>query len=147
MARARSSHEQKTLDERQIYLNTAVRHKPTPTVDEPVAGIDSTDTTVAPGLERTPSYGRTRTRRRRRFVWLRENWVPTSLVALFIAVAGWIGHEVYSLNREVGELRIQVAGTAKEQDESKGDLERLGEQMRREMDRINERLDHILRGR
>jgi hypothetical protein len=145
VARPRSSHQQKTWDERQNYLDTTVRQKLTPTVDEGVENIDSTETTLAPGSEQTPSYRRTRASKPRRS-WLREHWRKTLsgiVGTVIVSIAGWALPQLYSLNREVGELRVQVDGTAKQQEQLRGDLARFEDQMRQEMDRMNDRLDRF----
>jgi hypothetical protein len=149
VTRSRSSHQQKTWDERRNYLDTTVRKKPTPTVDEGVEDIDSTETTLAPGPEQTPSYRRTRASKPRPS-WLREHWrkALTGIVgAVIVSLAGWASYQLYSLNREVGEVRVQVDGTAKQQEQLRGDLARFEDQMRQEMNRMNDRLDRFPRSR
>lgn len=145
MAHARSSHQQKTWDERRNYLDTTVRQKLTPTVDEDVGDIDSTEATLAPGPELTPSYRRTRVSTRRRS-WLQEHWrkaLAGIVCAVIVSLAGWVLYQLYSLNREVGELGVHVDGTAKQQQQLREDLARLEDQMRREMDRMNDRLARL----
>lgn len=139
MTRARSSHQQKTWDERRSYLETTVQQKPSPTVDERAEEIDTTETTAG-GLEVTRSYRRTRPQRPR-FPQLRENWLKVVVAIVVIPLAGWILYQLYSLNREVGELRVNIDGMAKRQDELKKDMESLSERVRQEMDRISDRLN------
>jgi cell division protein FtsL len=139
LTRARSSHQQKTWDEKRSYLETTVQQKLSPTVDERAEEIDTTETTAG-GLEVTRSYRRTRSRRPR-FPQLRENWLKVAVAIVVIPLAGWILYQLYSLNREVGELRVNIDGMAKRQDELKKDMESLSERVRLEMERISDRLN------
>lgn len=139
MTRDRSSHQQKTWDEKRSYLETTVQQKPSPTVDERSEEIDSTETTAG-GMEVARSYGRTRSRKPG-FPQLRENWLKVVVAIIVIPLGGWVLFQLYSLNREVGELRVYIDGMAKRQEELKGDLERLSERLSQEMDRINDRLN------
>ena len=138
MTRARSSHEPKTWDERRTYIDTTIRQKLTPTVQEPEE-IDSTGTTAG-GSEFTRSYQRTRSRKPR-FPGLRENWLKALVGIVAIPLAGWILVQLYSLNREIGELRIHSEVMEKRLEQLKGDLDHLGDQFRQETDRLNDRLN------
>ena len=144
MTRERSSHEQKTLFERQAYFETTIRgpSPPSPTVDERTEELDSTETTLAQKTEPTRPYRRTK-KRNRSLVWLREHWARWVVGIILVPLTGWILLELYSLNREVGELRTQLNGNSKTQEEYKTDFDRFREDMRQELDRINDRLDHI----
>jgi cell division protein FtsL len=139
LTRARSSHQQKTWDEKRCYLETTVQQKLSPTVDERAQEIDSTETTAG-GVEVTRSYQRTRSRKPR-FAQLRENWLKAAVAIVVIPLASWILVQLYSLNREVGELRVHIDEMTKRQDELKGDMEKLSERVKQEMDRINDRLN------
>lgn len=132
---------QKTWDEKRAYLDTTIRQKLTPTVQEPSEEIDSTGKTAG-GSEFTRSYRRTKPRKPR-FPGLRENWRKVVVGIVVVPLTGWILIQVYSLNREVGELRVRGEGTEKRLEQLKGDLERLGEQVRQEMDRINDRMNGV----
>ena len=139
LTRARSSHQQKTWDERRSYLETTVQQKLSPTVDEGPEGIDSTDTTAG-GVEVARSYRRTRARKSR-FPELRENWLKVTVAVVVIPLTSWMLYQLYSLNREVGELRVHIDAMTKRQEELKGDMESLSERVRHEMDRINDQLN------
>lgn len=147
MTRRRGSHQQKTVVERQRYFETTIRGKPTPTptVDDFGQEVDSTETTLAEGPELLPSYRRTKAPNPH-FVLLRENWIKVVAVVVLIPLTGWVLIQLYTLNREVGELHIQMSGTTTEQDKLGKELDRLGEEMRQEIDRINDRLDRANKG-
>ena len=145
----RSSHEQKSSADREKYWATTVRQKPAPTVAETALDFDSTETPLPPIPEKTAPPQSTR-RPKRRFHWLRENWI-TALTGTagtgVLLLGGWALYQTYSLNREVGEVRVQVDGTAKQQEQLRGDLARFEDQMRQEMNRMNDRLDRFPRSR
>jgi hypothetical protein len=147
----RSSHEQKTLAERQDYWESKVKldRKQTPTIGEQSNEFDSTETPLPVEPETTPSYQRTR-RPKRKFNWLREHWLGVlagAVVTFVLSLGGWALSQLYSLNRQIGEIRVQVDGTTKQQDQLKGDFQRFEEQVRQEMDRMNDRLDRVPRSR
>ena len=150
MTQARRSHEGKTLAEKQEYFQTTIRGKVGPTVDERTAQVDSTETTIAPGPEKTtPAYRRTRTKKRNRYADVfRENWgkaLVSAIAATIFTLIGWALRQTYSLNREIGELKVKVNTTAQEQSDAKTDLQRFEDWMTQELDRINDRLDRANR--
>lgn len=143
MTQARRSHEGKTLAEKQEYFETTIRGKVGPTVDEGTARVDSTETTIAPGPEKTtPAYRRTRVKKRNPYVLLfRENWgkgLVGVVGAVILSLFGWALVQIYALNREVGQLQ-------QNQSDTKTDLQRFEDRMTHELDRINDRLDHAVR--
>jgi hypothetical protein len=145
----RSSHEQKSSADREKYWATTVRQKPTPTVDETTPDFDSTETPLPPITEKTAPPQPTR-RPKRRFSWLRENWLKAlgwGVGAVIVPVGGWALYQLYSLNREVGEIRVQIDGGTKQEQQLREDLRRFEDQMRQEMDRMNDRFDRSLRSR
>jgi len=143
LTRARSSHEQKTWDERRAYLETTVRPNLTPTAQEPTEGIDPTGATAGGArAELTRLSPRTRSRKPR-FPELRENLPKVIVGIVAIPLTSWVLFQLYSLNREVGELRVKGDGMEKRLEQLKGDLERSQEQLRQEMDRINDRLNGV----
>lgn len=146
MTQARRSHEQKSLADRQRYFDTTVRGNFGPTVDEGNARPDSTETTIASGIEATRPYRRpTRAKKRNRSaVFLREHWVETVgaiVVTVIIGLLSWALAQDYSLNREVGELQTQMKATAKDQSDAKTDLQRFEDRVNQEIDRINDHRD------
>lgn len=145
----RSSHEQKSPAEREKYWATTVRQKQSPTVDETTLDFDSTETPLPPITEKTAPPQPSRPPKRR-FHWLRENWI-TALTGTagtgVLLLGGWALYQTYSLNREVGELRVRVDTTTKQQEQFREDLKRFEDQMRQEMDRMNDRLDRFPRTR
>src|SRR5258707_3014178 len=96
LTRDRSSHQQKTWDERRSYLETTVQQKLSPTVAERAEEIDSTETTAG-GVEVTRSYRRTRSRKPR-FPRLQESWLKWAVAIIVIPLAGWILYQLYSFN-------------------------------------------------
>jgi len=147
----RGSHQPNTSAERQDYWETRVKldKRPTPTVDERAPEIDSTETPLPSEPETTRRYQPIR-RPRRRFHWLREHWIKVlgaTVGAGVVSLGGWALHELYSLNREIGEIRAQVDGATKQQEQLRMDFQRFEEQMQREIDRMNDRLDRVPRTR
>jgi hypothetical protein len=70
--------------------------------------------------------------------------LPKVIVGIVaIPLTSWVLFQLYSLNREVGELRVKGDGMEKRLEQLKGDLERSQEQLRQEMDRINDRLNGV----
>lgn len=142
MTRERSSHQPKTWDERRIYLETTIRQKLSPTVHEHTEEIDSTETTAA-GSEVPTSYRPTTARKKSRFATLRGHWPKVAVGLVVVPLAGWILVQLYSLNREVGEIRVRIDGTAQQQEQLKKDLERVDEHVTHEIDRIDNRMNGI----
>jgi hypothetical protein len=145
VTRERRSHLQKTMVERQRYFETTIGGNPTPTVDEGALEVDSTETTLAEPPELTISYRPTKAPNPH-LVLLRENWVKVVAVVVLVPLTGWVLVQLYTLNRELGELHTQVEGIAKDQAQFKGDLERFEDQVRQETNRINDRLDRAHQG-
>lgn len=145
------SYQQKTMAERQKYWETRVKpdRKLTPTVAERANEFDSTETPLPVEPEVTPSYQRTK-RPKRKSHWLREHGVKVLIgvgVAAVISLASWALYQLYSLNREIGEIRVRGDGATQQQEQLRGDLQRFEERMQNEIDRMNDRLDRVPRSR
>lgn len=138
MPRPRSSHEQKSRIDREKYFRDTIRRtpKPGPTVDELFGENDVTGT--AEPLD-TPTinarYESTRQRPSSLLQHLREKW-PEIMIGLIgvvmVPVLGFLLYTVFTLNREVGELKIQLSEGHSQQ-----------ERLETQIDKLNERLDRI----
>lgn len=141
MAPRRGSHEQKSPADRERYIKSVLNPGPGPTLDDLTDAIDATGTTIPEETELPPSYKPTKPRspRRKRSVLakLRENW-RIAVVVVVLPVAGWALHAVYALNREVGELRVQLNDTKTDLQQFKDDST---QRMNRMDDRMNDSLD------
>lgn len=141
MTDARRSHEQKTLADRQQYFETTIRGKMGPTVDESTRGIDSTGTTFAQ-TEREPTRTRTRPRKQKHHIsdFFREHWVK-AVGTVIMALLGWALSQIYNLNREVGQLQVQIGASGKDLSDARTEFQRFEDHVNQELDRTNDRLD------
>jgi len=128
MTRSRSSHQQKGLKDRQRYFKTTLGRSPAPTIDDHLFDVDATDV-EAPETTTETEYKPTRFSSPRPSAlgqFLKENWLELVL----FAVLGFLWTQVFTLNREVGELKSQL-------DDARHREERLENQL----DRLNEKLE------
>jgi Sec-independent protein translocase protein TatA len=139
MTQARRSHEPKTLTDRQRYFKTTVHGAAGPTLDEPLTDTDSTDAVSRTEQEYIGPYQSTKPPSRL-LHHLREKW-PELLVALLIPILGFGAYQLYMLNREVGELRIEVTDTRNRQQQLQEQLERTETRLQGESDRLGDRID------
>lgn len=136
----RDSHEQKSPTERERYIRSVLNPGPGPTLDDFPENIDATNTTAAEETELPRSYKSTKGKSSRRkksvLTKLQENW-RVAVVIVVVPVAGWALLSVYTLNREVGELRIQLSDT-------RSDLQQLKDDSTQRMDRMDDRMNNAL---
>lgn len=141
MSSQRSSHQQKTIEERREYFRTTIRGT-SPTLEELPPTTDSTDVPV--DLESEDLIPLTKTKPES---WLsrqfKEETVRTILIPLLILFIGWFGYQVYSLNREVGEIKIEIRTLQDEQKKIPIQIDKLEERSRREIDTKSKRIDRL----
>lgn len=107
MARARRGHQPKSLEEKRAYWNTIIRAPAGPTVEDKTPIIDTTDSSKE--AEEAPTGRVTPTKPPSVFVtWLRERLVEIIAFSVFLPVLGWSGCQLYTLNREIGEIRSDL---------------------------------------
>jgi hypothetical protein len=146
VTRQRSAHEGgKTAAERKQYFDTKILQKGGPTAGDLKPPVDSTETTAAPaGPEATRLRKTERRPKKNRIDKFREQLSFATVTKIVIVpLTAWILFQLYALNREVGQLGVQVQGTAKDQTAAKDDLQRFETQIRGEIDRLDGRFDQM----
>lgn len=135
MTRSRSSHQQKALKDRQRYFKTTLGRSPAPTIDDNLFEVDATDV-EAPETTTETDYQRVRyTQSRPSSIGqiLKDRWVEillTAVIAGLITVLGFLYNQLFTLNREVGEMKSQL-----------DDARRREERLENQLDRLNEKLE------
>jgi hypothetical protein len=136
----RKSHVPKTRAERQQYNKTVIQ-APEATAATPSDEYDATDT-----LSRTsvaPSTGKTTVHHvESDGVWkfLRAHIFEE----LLILAVGWGAYTLFTLNREVGEVREEVKGIQSAQQQAATDLEREMGASTARVDHLEQRLDGMV---
>ena len=138
MPDARKSHEQKSLADRQRYINTTVKQRiPTPTIEEdPFGDVDSTEA-IRRREQPLPPTSRVRREPSALRVYLSEKW-PEILIGIIVIA---MGIQTFSLNREVGELKAELTETRNQQQQLKQELEKTENRLQNEINRLRDQLD------
>ena len=155
MANTRRRHVGKTTEERLEYVNSVVGEAPRPTV-ETLPTSDATDSFAVP----TPPLGQYAPTRTpgwpsKIFAYLRDN-VGVIFGGLFLAALGglytfaWKTHDLASsLNREVGELKVELKGQRESSATAEGRLQaainKFEERMEKDEDRVSRFIEESLR--
>jgi hypothetical protein len=134
MPRSRQSHATKTPTDREEYYENTIRGTgPSPTVE--TARLDNIDSTAAAkpvgGIETTGRY-RPTYQPSGLAKLLREKGLELLIAALIIPLLLWMGYQLYTLNRELGELKVELGG-----------MKAREERKQSELDRLNDRLDRL----
>jgi hypothetical protein len=135
----------KTAAERAEYYNSTILRKDGSTAKERRPAVDSTETTAAPtGPEPTRlRKNERRPKKNRTIEKIREQLsLATVTKIVIVPLTAWILFQLYTLNREVGQLGVQVQGVAKDQADAKGDLQRFETEIRSEIHRLDDGIDH-----
>jgi hypothetical protein len=150
MPRARAGHHPKTEEERREYFNTTIRPESRPTSEDRHPIIDTTDKSSP--TEENPTYDAIPTRRpspTRQF--LRENLPGIIVLAIIIPFLAWGGHTLYSLNREVGEIRTGLDSNKEQQDNLKIQIDKLEQrnseqiaEISSDVNRLVQRIDRLV---
>jgi hypothetical protein len=125
-----------------MYWQTTIGGNPSPTVAEGATGSDSTESTLAESTEPTPSYRRRTKAKGSKRSWLKEHWLNL-VVVIVIPLVGWILYQLYSLNREVGEVRVKMDGFERRELKRDSDDQHQADQTRQEIDRLNDRMNAL----
>jgi len=107
MPRSRETHSSKNLAEKQQYWNNVIRSPSGPTLEDTTPIIDTTDHSAMAEKEQIGSI----TIPKRPSVilgWLKEK-ITGIAITMAILLLGWVLFQLYSLNREVGELKTTPA--------------------------------------
>jgi hypothetical protein len=108
MTESRQNHASKNLAERQDYWEKVINASSGPTAEDTTVGIDSTDQ-PAPGEKTQPKASpSTETGIPSWLTKLWQSYRTKLLLYVAIALLGWTLFQLYTLNREVGELKIKV---------------------------------------
>jgi cell division protein FtsB len=142
MTQGRDSHEQKTEDERREYYQTTIRPQISPTVEAREVPEDSTEIVTRDRSE-TGISSSTAKRQEPSGIqkFFREKWAES---ILFVALI-WLGRELYSHNRELGELHRRLDDATRRQEQVEKDLEKLDERLQKELDRVDAKLEALRR--
>jgi len=127
MARSRSSHQQKDLKDRQRYYRTALGRSPEPTVEDDLFEADATDVesarTTAVRDYRPLTYPSERSSAITEY--LKEHWLEIVLVA----VLGFLFTQLFTLNREVGEMKSRQEDSRRQQEKLETQLDRINDKL------------------
>ena len=107
MPRARETHSSKNLTEKQQYWNNVIRSPSGPTSEDTTPIIDTTDHSAMAEKEQTGSITITKKPSVIRG-WLKERTTGIA-ITMAILLLGWVLFQLYSLNREVGEIKTTPA--------------------------------------
>lgn len=140
MTRVRSSHVQKTLQDRQRYYDTTITPSATPTLDERHFGDDPNSTEVPeeertgllPRQYRAPDSGLMR--------YLKQHGLEILIGVILVPLLVWMAYQLYTLNREIGELRAEVAATSAAEQRTRQDVDRVEERLQKEFERLSNRV-------
>jgi len=137
----RDSHQQKTIEERKEYFRTTIRGMSS-TLEEAPSPIDSTDVPVDVESKSPELLIKTKPES-----WLyrqlKEEPVRTILLPLLLLFVSWFGYQVYSLNREVGEIKIEIRTLRNEQEKVPRQIDKLEERLRRDIDTNSKRISRF----
>jgi hypothetical protein len=135
--RSRQSHLLKTQEERANYRSTTVAGDPGPTLDTTRRpDSDSTATPIPPPLEPEPTATSVSTRREPSWLatYLKEHGAEIIVVVILFGVLTFFWSQLFSLNRELGELKVRIEQQEKEAD-------RREDRLQSEIDRLTDRLN------
>ncbi len=135
MPSPRRGRQSKSDEERRQYWQTVIR-APGPTLHDTSPIIDTTETSLVTQAE--PPSSLTSTKQPSAFRKLLREKLPELLFAtLFIPLLLWIAYQLYSINREVGELRSDYKNAEKAQSH-------LDTKIDSSERRLNDRIDKLL---
>jgi len=142
MARPRKKHVGKTYAEKRLYIETVIRAKTSPTLeDTPI--IDTTDHTAGAEETEPAAYQFTEAPSPIR-KFLREKGVELVIGGIILAGLGWGARELYSLNREVGELISNLNNTSSEIGKVEKRLVKQIEGISSAVDKLERRIDSLM---
>jgi hypothetical protein len=132
MSGPRTSHVQKTQSDRERYYRNTVKRTPSPTLEEPLIDADSTIATAPADTALPNRYVSTRSRPSPLGQHLREKW-PEILIGLIgVPVVAFLLWQTFTLNREVGELRMQLT-----------EIQNQGKRLENQIEKLNDRIDRF----
>lgn len=141
MPNRRDEHMQKTMPEKRAYMNEVIKGVE-PTVASPSELIEPTDQTVEQPFP--PVFEPTKpTLSAKLLAILKQEWaiaVTVPLMLIVLGLIGWLFHEVYGLNREVGELKGHIQAVEVKDEEIKNSIAQLEQSTRRDVDLANQRI-------
>ncbi len=138
MTKQRRSHEAKTEEERRRYVATMIEPTVSPTLDKGHRASDSTDAVAEePENVGLAGIGRRRTQPSAVGRWFHEKGIELIVGVLIVGGLLWLARAVYSLNREVGELKERLHSVGTDQERLQKEIERLDERIARDLERRN----------
>ncbi len=152
MSKARRAHQGKTPAERKAYLRTQIRGEGDTIEDAPI--MDTTDTPVQLDSSAVRPVSATR-----KAPWLldflREDLFKVMApAAILVTLLGWGAYEVYTLNREVGELKKEQEAVAARIDGVRSEVEKTEARVGHSLDgvsgdlaKLDERIDRLVDSR
>ncbi len=144
MATPRRSREQKTPKDRETYYANTIAQKdePSPTLERPLSTGDPTNRMLDSPIE--PTYNTQPTIPNNWFAkFWREHGALTIVSSVVIGLLAYLALQVYSLNREIGELKMQLNETRTLQDRSEKELEKTEARLKSAIDKTDEKLEQI----
>ncbi len=141
MTSRRSSHRQKTREERKAYWANTIKGV-TPTFDT-LRPSDESTASLLPS-EAEPMGSLTPTQRQS---WLtrqlRQEPIRVLLVPVLLMLLGWFTYQVFSLNREMGQVSAEMNGVRKSYEGFLRELERVEVRLHTENEANAERIRHL----
>lgn len=150
MVRPRQNHVGKTQTEKRRYWNTVIRAQAGPTLEDTAPIIDTTDTPAVAEEAKPFAYqpikppsaiGR----------FLRDRGVELVIGVIIIGLLGWGARELFTLNREVGELTSNLKNTQAAHSQLNSEIEKVEQRFVRrveqvffEVDKLERRIDRLI---
>lgn len=144
MTRQRNSHQQKTLYERRVYMETQILGA-SPTTDDLPPPTDSTNEP----LEVEPQDITPVARTKQQGWWARQfKEEPVKAIVrigstLLLMVFGWFAYQVYFLNREAGEIKTKIETLSHNQKGFLTEIEKVEKRIFRNIDKMSHRIDRV----
>lgn len=152
MAGERQRHHSKSIEERQHYWQTVIRARG-PTIEDTSPIIDTTDQSAT--TERGQTRVLTRTQKPSALKKLfQEKGLEIIVVFILAPLLLWGIYQLYSLNREVGELRSTIKSEQDKQADLKIEIEKVEgritdrlDTLSTDIDRLERRVDDVIDNR
>lgn len=140
MTNQRTSHQQKSIDERREYMATTIRGI-APTLESELISDESTDVSAITDKGYVGPLTRTKEEPWLRHK-LRENLfqaIITIVSTVLICFLSWFAYQLYTINREVGELEIKINTLESSNERLSHDIEKAEVRVQREIQKNSER--------
>jgi hypothetical protein len=142
MSSARTGRAIKTPNDRAQYAQSVAspQDNQSPTYEEALVKFDTTVSELKEDSKKDNQYQPSSVRPESAITrFIRDKWIEMLLMAFVSAIL----LQMYSLNREAGELKVKLEQTEKTIEKMEKDNEKLEERLQKEIDRIQENANQI----